>query len=44
VLHSIAAWKALWQLIRNPHFWEKTEHGTSRLTRARLASVTDKAA
>jgi cellulose synthase/poly-beta-1,6-N-acetylglucosamine synthase-like glycosyltransferase len=38
VLHSIAAYKALWQLIRNPHYWEKTEHGTSSQTRARLVA------
>ena len=30
ILHSIAAYKALWQLITRPHYWEKTEHGTSR--------------
>ncbi len=39
VLHSIAAYKALWQLIRNPHYWEKTEHGTSSVTQARLADT-----
>lgn len=39
VLHSVAAYKALWQLITNPHFWEKTEHGTSSVTRARLAAT-----
>jgi hypothetical protein len=27
VLHSIAAWRALSQLIRNPSHWEKTPHG-----------------
>jgi hypothetical protein len=27
VLHSIASYKALWQLIVKPHYWEKTEHG-----------------
>jgi cellulose synthase/poly-beta-1,6-N-acetylglucosamine synthase-like glycosyltransferase len=37
VLHSVAAYRALWQLIRDPHFWEKTEHGTSHVTRAQLA-------
>jgi hypothetical protein len=31
VLMSIAAYKALWQLLRNPFFWEKTDHGMSRL-------------
>ncbi|CAN5157781.1 glycosyltransferase [soil metagenome] len=27
LLHSIAAYKALWQLLTRPHYWEKTEHG-----------------
>lgn len=27
ILHSIASYKALWQLITKPHYWEKTEHG-----------------
>ena len=27
VLHSIAAWRALDQLIRRPFVWEKTPHG-----------------
>jgi glycosyltransferase XagB len=31
VLMSIAAYRALWQLLRNPFFWEKTHHGVSRL-------------
>ncbi len=29
LLHSFAAYKALWQLIRKPHYWEKTDHGLS---------------
>jgi glycosyltransferase XagB len=29
LLHSLAAYKALWQLIVRPHYWEKTEHGLS---------------
>lgn len=29
ILHSLAAYKALWQLITRPHYWEKTEHGMS---------------
>jgi glycosyltransferase XagB len=29
LLHSVAAYKALWQLIVKPHYWEKTEHGLS---------------
>ncbi len=31
VLHSIASFRALWQLFTKPHFWEKTEHGLSRM-------------
>lgn len=27
VLHSIAAWRALWQLVFSPSVWEKTPHG-----------------
>jgi cellulose synthase/poly-beta-1,6-N-acetylglucosamine synthase-like glycosyltransferase len=27
VLHSLASYKALWQLITRPHYWEKTAHG-----------------
>ena len=30
ILHSIAAYKAIWQLVRNPFYWEKTEHGLTR--------------
>ncbi|MBF4606527.1 glycosyltransferase [Curtobacterium sp. VKM Ac-1393] len=26
-LHSIAAYKGLWQLLTKPHYWEKTNHG-----------------
>ncbi|GAA3647666.1 glycosyltransferase [Microbacterium marinilacus] len=29
LLHSLASYKALWQLIVKPHYWEKTEHGLS---------------
>jgi cellulose synthase/poly-beta-1,6-N-acetylglucosamine synthase-like glycosyltransferase len=34
LLHSLAAYKALWQLIRRPHYWEKTVHGLSTPTSA----------
>lgn len=30
VLISAAAYKALWQLLRNPFYWEKTQHGVSK--------------
>lgn len=33
-LLSIAAWRALWQLLRDPYYWEKTDHGLSRRSRA----------
>ncbi len=29
LLHSVAAWRALWQLLRTPSEWEKTPHGLS---------------
>ncbi len=31
MLHSIAAYKGLWQLIRNPFYWEKTTHGLTNV-------------
>ena len=39
ILHSIAAYKAFWQLVANPHYWEKTTHGTSRMTKDALDAV-----
>lgn len=33
VLHSIAAYKALWQLFTRPFYWEKTLHGISHWQR-----------
>ena len=30
IMHSIASYKALYQLIVNPHFWEKTTHGVAK--------------
>jgi cellulose synthase/poly-beta-1,6-N-acetylglucosamine synthase-like glycosyltransferase len=32
LLHSLASYKALWQLITKPHYWQKTEHGMSHYT------------
>ncbi len=37
VMMSIAAYKALGQLIFNPFYWEKTEHGLSQQTANELA-------
>jgi cellulose synthase/poly-beta-1,6-N-acetylglucosamine synthase-like glycosyltransferase len=31
LLHSVAAYKALWQLVTKPHYWEKTVHGLSHV-------------
>ncbi len=31
LLHSAASYRALWQLIRQPHRWDKTVHGLTRL-------------
>jgi len=36
VLISAAAYKALWQLVRDPFFWEKTPHGLSQHAAARF--------
>jgi cellulose synthase/poly-beta-1,6-N-acetylglucosamine synthase-like glycosyltransferase len=36
ILHSIASYKALWQLITKPHYWEKTEHGLTAHTSAQV--------
>jgi cellulose synthase/poly-beta-1,6-N-acetylglucosamine synthase-like glycosyltransferase len=30
VMISIATYKGLWQLLRNPFYWEKTQHGISK--------------
>ena len=37
VLISIAAYKGLWQLLRDPFFWEKTQHGVSRYPAAQYS-------
>jgi cellulose synthase/poly-beta-1,6-N-acetylglucosamine synthase-like glycosyltransferase len=34
VLHSVAAYKGLWQLITKPHYWEKTAHGLTGVSGA----------
>lgn len=31
LLHSVAAFKALWQLFTKPFYWEKTHHGISQM-------------
>ena len=32
VLGTLAAYKAIWELIRVPFFWDKTQHGVSQIT------------
>ena len=39
VMISIAAYKGLWQLLRNPFYWEKTQHGVSKHVIQELAPV-----
>ena len=39
VLMSIAAWKALGQLLFRPFYWEKTNHGLSQQTARELAAA-----
>ncbi|EAQ02407.1 hypothetical protein OB2597_20031 [Pseudooceanicola batsensis HTCC2597] len=39
VLMTVAAYKALWQLISNPFYWEKTQHGLSKHTASELAEA-----
>jgi hypothetical protein len=43
VLISIAAYKGLWQLLRNPFYWEKTQHGLSRHASAPLPAIREAA-
>jgi cellulose synthase/poly-beta-1,6-N-acetylglucosamine synthase-like glycosyltransferase len=31
LMHSVSAYKGLWQLIVNPFYWEKTNHGLSKV-------------
>jgi cellulose synthase/poly-beta-1,6-N-acetylglucosamine synthase-like glycosyltransferase len=39
-MHAFASYKALWQLIMNPFYWEKTEHGLSTMMPSSAAKVT----
>jgi glycosyltransferase XagB len=34
LLHSVAAVRALWELLTRPYFWAKTEHGRTRAKRS----------
>lgn len=39
LLMSVALWKAIFQLVQRPHYWEKTEHGLHELAQAGKVSV-----
>lgn len=41
VMMSLAAVKALVQLVVNPNYWEKTQHGLSTMTSVRAGQVSD---
>lgn len=32
MLHAVASFRALWQLIKAPYYWDKTEHGVTEFT------------
>jgi len=39
LMHSIAAYKGLWQLIIKPFYWEKTNHGLSKMSSASVVNT-----
>ncbi|MFS8857731.1 glycosyltransferase [Synechococcus sp. H55.7] len=43
-LHSMAAYMALWQLFTKPFYWEKTIHGLSKFTHAKVQEASHKPA
>jgi glycosyltransferase XagB len=40
LLHSVASFKAVWQFIRKPYYWEKTPHGLFKRKGADNALIT----
>lgn len=38
LMHSIAAYKGLWQLIYKPFYWEKTNHGLTKVSHSASAA------
>ena len=38
LLVSVAAYRAVWQLMTAPHRWEKTRHGVRRLVKAKAGA------
>ena len=43
MLHSIASYKAAWQLVTKPFYWEKTQHGLTSHTQDDAADAADAA-
>lgn len=43
VLMTVASYKALWQLVSNPFYWEKTQHGLSKHTANEVAGASAEA-
>ena len=41
LLVSAAAYRAVYQLVTAPHYWEKTEHGVSKVRRTRRRKKSD---
>jgi cellulose synthase/poly-beta-1,6-N-acetylglucosamine synthase-like glycosyltransferase len=39
LMHSIAAYKGLWQLIYKPFYWEKTNHGLTKMSHSASAAA-----
>lgn len=39
IMHSISAYKGLWQLIYNPFYWEKTNHGLTKVSHSASVSA-----
>lgn len=39
LMHSIAAYKGLWQLIYKPFYWEKTNHGLTKVSHSSAAAT-----
>lgn len=39
LMHSIAAYKGLWQLIYKPFYWEKTNHGLTKVSHSSAAAA-----
>ena len=39
LMHSIAAYKGLWQLIYKPFYWEKTNHGLTKVSHSASAAT-----